>query len=154
MLLYLKTIETFIFIVSFYSSYCVLLFFSVFVFFFFIWYFFSLLFFVSYHRFADSSRSHASFCCVIVWCAILWIFAHIKWTWTGHGHGGGHWQINIHTHIHIHTCSDHTLKFRRETYASTAQNVIRPEIVGKMRNTRGAVGTLCALIFVNLGGIG
>lgn len=63
---------------------------------------------------------------------------------------------NPHTHTHSKRtiCSGRTLKFRRETCVSIAQNVIWPEIVGKMIDSRDAVGTLCALIFVNLAGIG
>lgn len=70
--------------------------------------------------------------------------------------GHGHWWCGHIGKYKINTCSGLTLKFRRETCVSIAQNVIWPEIVGKMRmrNTRGAVGILCALIFVNLDGIG
>lgn len=51
-------------------------------------------------------------------------------------------------------CRDRTLKFRREICVSIVQNVMWPEIVGKMIDSRDAVGTLCTLIFVNLAGIG
>lgn len=102
--------------------------------------------------FADSSRSHASFSrLMIVWC--VWIFNSLS-LWI---HGGNdddqqrywwwYWRYWC-------TSSGLTLKFRQETCVNIVRNVICRKIVEKMRDSRDAVGTLCALIFVNLVGIG